>query len=230
MKTDLGDQRRMILDKNDLRNFLADYSSMSLTPSKEENVIFKGNFCFIAKSKKQPEINDSFSLKIEIPKAFPKEIPKVWETAERIPRTKKGEYHINPDNSLCLGSPLRLLDQISKNPSLVGFSETCLVPFLYAVSLKLQNGSDFYMGELNHGSPGIIDDYKKLLGTDDSKNISKILELMGTKKRVANKAPCPCLCGKRLGKCKSRLVINRFRKTTSRNWLKKHAKDLASEI
>ena len=228
MKIDHGDQIRMILDKNDLKKFLTDYPLMSLTPFKGESIIFKGNFCFIAQSKSRPKINDSFSLKIEIPKTFPKEIPKVWETAKRIPRTSDGEYHINPNDSLCLGSPLRLLNKISHNPSLVGFTKTCLVPFLYAVSLKLQNGGNFYMGELAHGSPGVMDDYKDLFGVNDNKSIIKILELMGTKKRVANKSLCPCLCDKRLGKCRLRFIVNSLRKATSRNWFKEHAKALDS--
>ena len=217
----------MIIGKGDLRQFLNDYPFMSLKPTKDNSLILKGDFQFIAKSKDGPEINDSFKLKIEIPLGFPKKIPKVWETNNKIPRTKEGEYHINPDDSLCLGSPLRLLDKINRNGTLVGFTETCLVPFLYAVSIKLQKGGDFYMGELAHGLPGIFADYKDLFGIEDNKSIVKVLELIGTKKRIANKAPCPCSCGKKLGKCKLRFVTNRLRKTASRSWFKNHAKNPA---
>lgn len=217
----------MIIDKGDLRQFLSDYPFMSLRPTKGNSLILKGDFQFIAKSEDGPEIKESFILRIEIPLGFPKKVPKVWELNNKIPRTKEGEYHINPDDSLCLGSPLRLLDKINSNGTLVGFTETCLVPFLYAVSIKLQMGGDFYMGELAHGLPGILDDYKDLFGIEDNKNIIKALELIGTKKRIANKAPCPCSCGKRLGKCKLRFVTNRLRKTASRSWFKNHAKNPA---
>lgn len=215
----------MIVDKGDLRQFLNDYPFMALRPAKGNSLILKGDFQFIAKSEDGPEIKDSFDLRIEIPLGFPKKIPKVWELNNKIPRTKDSEYHINPDDSLCLGSPLRLLDKISRNGTLIGFTETCLVPFLYAVSIKLQKGGDFYMGELAHGLPGILDDYKDIFGIEGNENIIKALELMGTKKRIANKALCPCSCGKRLGKCKLRFVINRLRKTASRSWFKNHAKN-----
>lgn len=217
----------MIISKGDLRKFLNDYPFMALRPTKGNHLVFRGDFQFIAKSKNGPEIKDSFEVKIEIPNGFPKKIPKVWETNNKIPRTKEGEFHINPDDSLCLGSPLRLLDKINRKGTLVGFIESCLVPFLYAVSIKLQKGGDFYMGELAHGLPGILDDYKELFGIESNENIIKTLELIGTKKRIANKAPCPCYCGKRLGKCKLRFVTNRLRKTTSRSWFKNHAKNPA---
>ena len=217
----------MIISKGDLRKFLSDYPFMALRPTKDKNLVLKGDFQFIAKSKDGPEIQDSFELKIEIPYGFPQRIPKVWETNNKIPRTEEGEFHINPDDSLCLGSPLRLLDKINIKGTLVGFTESCLVPFLYAVSIKLQKGGDFYMGELAHGLPGILDDYKDLLGIESNENIIKALELIGTKKRIANKALCPCSCGKRLGKCKLRFVTNRLRKTTSRSWFKNHAKNPA---
>lgn len=217
----------MIIDKADLRHFLSDYPFMSLRPSKGNSLILKGDFQFIAKSKDGPEIKESFVLRIEIPLGFPKKVPKVWELNNKIPRTKEGEYHINHDNSLCLGSPLRILDKINRNGTFVGFTETCLIPFLYAVSIKLKNGGDFYMGELAHGLPGIWDDYKDLFGIKENQNIIQALELIGTKKRIANKSPCPCSCGKRLGKCKLRIVANRLRKAATRSWFKAHAKNPA---
>lgn len=215
----------MIINKEDLRQFLSDYPFMAVRPTTGDSLIIKGNFQFIAKSEDGPEIEDNFDLKIEIPSGFPKKIPKVWEIKNKIPRKKDGEFHINPDDSLCLGSPLRLLDKISRNGTLVGFVESCLVPFLYAVSIKLKEGGEFYMGELAHGLPGIFDDYKDIFGIEKSENVIKALELLGKKKRIANKALCPCPCGKRLGKCKMRFVINRLRKTASRSWFKAHSKN-----
>ena len=64
-----------------------------------------------------PEIIDSFELIIIVPTSFPRELPKVTEIANRIPRD--GNHHVNPDGTLCLGSPLRLLSLISGNPDII---------------------------------------------------------------------------------------------------------------
>ena len=213
----------MIISKGDLRKFLNDYPFMALRPTKGNHLVFRGDFQFIAKSKNGPEIKDSFEVKIEIPNGFPKKIPKVWETNNKVPRTKEGEFHINPDDSLCLGSPLRLLDKINRKGTLVAFIESCLVPFLYAVSIKLQKGGDFYMGELAHGLPGILDDYKELFGIESNENIIKTLELIGTKKESqirphalvlaerdlenANFVLLPIVCEKRLQEVGSKITL-----------------------
>ena len=218
----------MIISKDELRGFFNDQPCMSIVPVSGNNLILKGEFQFIATSKNKPEIRDSFNLKVEIPLGFPKKIPKVWEIGKKIPKTKDGEYHINPDGSLCLGSPLRLLDKINRSGTLAGFVESCLVPFLYAVSLKLQNGGNFYMGELAHGFSGVLDDYRDLFGIENNENIIRVLELIGMKKRIANKALSPCLCEQRLGRCRLRFVINRLRKTAFRSFFQNHANNIKS--
>ena len=85
---------------------------------------------------------------------------------------------------------------------------------------------DFIFSELAHGMHGIIDDYKELFGLDTSEQIINTLALLGNKKRIANKKPCPCGCGKMLGKCSFHLRINHFRKITTRLWFIKHASEV----
>ena len=69
-----------------------------------------------------------------------------------------------PNATLCLGSPLRLLWKLSRRPSLPGFASSCLVPYLYAVSHKLQFGGELLFRELKHGAEGIVEDYLDLFG------------------------------------------------------------------
>ena len=141
------------------------------------------------------------------------------ETGGRIPRT--GEYHVNPtDNTLCLGSPLSLRLKLSKKPTLVGFSENCLVPYLFAVSYKLKNGGPLPFGELAHGEDGLIADYLQLFGLKTKKQLNCTFRLLGMKKRLANKFLCPCGCGIRLGRCQYNFRLREFRKVASRTWFK----------
>lgn len=209
-----------VVETPGLREFLRNYPKMAIRPSAGEHLRLKGSFEFVAHHAKEGEIQDSFALEIIVPSAFPKALPSATETGGKIPRT--GDYHVNQtDNTLCLGSPLSLLLKLSKNPRLDGFAENCLVPYLFAISRKLKTGGSFPFGELAHGTKGILTDYACLFGLKQPENVRYVLELLGTKKRRANKLPCPCGCQNRLGRCKFNLRLREFRNLASRSWFRK---------
>lgn len=205
---------------NGLSQFLGDYPGMSITPYSGDDTYIRGKFWFKANVSGCDEIVDSYKLEIIVPNKFPQALPKVKETAGKIPRD--GNYHVNPDGTLCLGSPLRLLKKIHSVPSLNGFTGKCLVPYLYAVSYKLRNGGDFLFGELAHGDQGIVDDYSTILGLQEQSQVTQAIKLLGVKKRIANKKPCPCGCGKRLGICSLHNKLNEFRKMAHTSWFRNH--------
>ncbi len=209
-----------------ITRFLKDYPGMAISPSRSTDTLLKGYFSFSANPKGGAEIFATYHLQISILQIFPKEIPKVTEIALKIPRD--GKYHINPDNTLCLGSPLRLMHKVSERPNLVSFSESCLVPYLYAVTYKLQNGGNLPLGELAHGSQGIVIDYLDLFGLQNREQVIQTLKLLGMKKRVANKAPCPCGCERRLGKCSFKQKLNGYRRIANRAWYRAHVRDLGT--
>jgi len=206
-----------------LAKFLTDYPSMSLRPTRNDEKIIHGQFHFKA-SRGGKAIEDSFELEIMVQRAFPSAIPKVSETAGKIPKT--GDYHVNPDGTLCLGSHLRLKKALFDTPDLVSFTEKCLVPYLFNVSIKLRNGGEFVTGELAHGTAGIIHDYMEMFGLSSLVQIVYALELLGTKKRIANKKMCPCGCGLQLGRCPIHHRLSEFRPAAPRSWFSKHARDV----
>ncbi|MFC1684047.1 hypothetical protein ACFL0R_01065 [Pseudomonadota bacterium] len=203
--------------------FLTDYPGMSLQPTRNGDTKICGLFQFKAKGAGE-EIEDTFELEILLDSAFPCTIPKVRETAGSIPNT--GDYHVNPDGTLCLGSPLRLKKALFDSPDLVSFAEKCLVPYLFSVSIKIRNGGKFITGELPHGTAGIIHDYMEMLGLNTIAKVAYALNLMGTKKRIANKKTCPCGCGLRLGRCPLHYRLNALRPAASRAWFRMHAQDI----
>lgn len=208
-----------VVETSGLREFLRSYPKMAIRPSLGGGLRLKGSFEFAAHHAKEGNIHDSFALEMIVPNGFPRELPRVTETGGRIPRT--GEYHVNgTDNTLCLGSPLSLLLRISKKPTLEGFAENCLVPYLFAVSRKLKTGGLLPFGELAHGRTGIRDDYTALFGLKNPKNVDRVLALLGMKKRRTNKLPCPCGCRKRLGRCSFNLRLRAFRTLASRSWFR----------
>ena len=201
---------------------------MSLAPFRGSDIKLKGDFSFRVALRNGDVLADSFEIEILVHTLFPNRLPEVKEVGGRIP--KDGKHHVNPNTTLCLGSPLRLLDIVHETPNLVGFAEKCLVPFLYAVSKKLRDGGQFVFSELAHGEQGIIADYIEMFGLVARCQVIQALELIGKKRRIANKKPCPCACGRRLGRCGFRLKINRFRSMMPRSWFKRHVANLGAGI
>ena len=196
--------------------FRRDYPEMVSRPEQGFVAVLKGNFRFSAAFKEKGTIEDSYRLIIKCPESFPREVPIVFEIGGRIPRDER--HHVNPDGSFCLGSPLRLKGILSKVPTLVGFAERCLVPYLYSMSRCLMHGEPLIFGELAHGSKGEINDYCSLFGLRTPEQVLPTINLLGLKKRHANKQPCPCGCGLRLGKCHLHYRLNEFRKLECRTY------------
>lgn len=155
-------------------------------------------------------ITDHYDLEIQVPKTFPLDLPRAFERGGRIEST----FHTNPDGSMCLGSPLRLTQRVAVDPTLTGYADACLVPYLYAHSYLKQHGA-LPWDDLPHGDLGILLDYLKLFRARYADEVIAFLALLSGRRRVANKLPCPCGSGRRLGKCHAR-ILSPFRRLWSR--------------
>lgn len=205
-----------------LEEFLLDYPGIAPRPVAGQALILRGRFAFLASPEGKAPIEDAYDLRIEVPADFPHSLPTVTETGGRIPR--RGEYHVNGnDDTLCLGSPLSLMLRLAKSPTLPGFAASCLVPYLYAISHKLRHGGPMFFGELAHGTPGVLADYRALFGVRDDERVFATLDLLGKKKRKANKYPCPCDCGRRIGRCNFNSRVREFRIIAGRCWYREYA-------
>jgi hypothetical protein len=208
--------------------FLRDYAQMSIQPLSDSNLVLEGIFRFSAKYRDAPAITDEYRLRIAVSDNFPVDLPKVTELDRKIPRDRK--HHVNEtDNTLCLGSPLRLALGLTKEPTLTGFASLCLVPFLYAMSHKRLLGGEFLFSELKHGIPGILDDYADLFRLRSRQAAESTLLLLGMKKRKANKRPCPCGCGKRVGKCGFNYTVREWRTIAGRPWFRQQLADIRKD-
>lgn len=206
-------------DSLGITGFLKSNPGMSIVPNKDNKIVIKGNLSFYAQVHGNTEINDSYKLEIVIPKRFPREIPIIKEIGLKIPR--EIDYHVNENGTICLGSPLMLLKKLYEHPDLNGFYKSCLLPYLYAVSIKLKTGKDFLFGQLPHYAPGAIEDYISILGLRNKYQVIETLKLLSMKKRVANKCSCSCGCEKRLGICTLNNRVNEFRRMAPRAWFRK---------
>lgn len=205
-------------------DFLAEYPQMSIQPITGNFLTLIGNFKFTAQYKDEPEITDSYELEIKIPEKFPCALPIVKELNGKIERNK--ENHVNGDNSLCLGSPIGQLLKLKSNPTLTGFAESCLVPYLYSHSHRQKFKSGFIFGELGHNVYGILDDYRTLFGLNSDSRVIKSISLIGMNKSKAEKQICPCGCNKKLSRCSYRFTLNKFRGIADSLWFREHAKKI----
>ena len=121
----------------------------------------EGLFSFFAEKPGLPEIEDSFELRIEVPRGFPFALPLVYPKGDRIP----SDFHRLDNSALCLGSPTRQLLLLSRSPNLLEFINVFLVPYLYGVALK-ERGHPLPFGELSHGRAGLLEDFCAL-GTEN---------------------------------------------------------------
>jgi hypothetical protein len=206
----------------DISAFLERYRRMSLEPSTEGSTIFVGLLDFIASPPGGTVVDDTYEVRIEL---LPNKLLKVWETGGRI--TRDPNHHVYPDGSLCLGSHLRLSLLLSEaGTSVVGIVERCLIPFLYAASLREGGQPGFAFGELAHGKPGLLQDYETIVGLQGREAVEKALHLLSRRRRVANKRPCPCGCGKRLGRCPVHHSLNKLRQVMPRSHFAARRSDL----
>ncbi len=192
-----------------LDGFRTAYPDMRLGPGRPDQLVLVGQFEFTG-SKDGVAITDQYDVEVEIPKSFPLDLPRARERGGRIAST----FHTNPDGSMCLGSPLRLAQRVDAEPTLTGYAESCLVPYLYAHSYLMRHGK-LPWDDLPHGDVGILLDYLKMFRARYADEVVAFLALLSGRRRVANKRPCPCSSGRRLGACHAR-TISRYRRVWSR--------------
>lgn len=173
-----------------------------------------------------PVLRDTYRLRIEVPLGPTEDLPEVFEVAGRIPREL--DDHVNTAGNLCLGSPVRLRTKVGKSPTLLGFVEACVVPFLYGRSWREQGNEGFPFQELPHFGQGLIEDYQGLLKVSGREAVIGALIALGLRRRVANKRPCPCGCRLRLGRCDYRYHLLSLREAASRSFYRKQASQFAA--
>lgn len=195
----MDEQQRLTL--LEVPQILLRYPFLRIVPSREGTLFLSGTLTFTAESLGQRRVTDSYEIAISVPDDYPQRLPRVHETAGRIAST----FHKLDGNALCLGSPIRLLLLIQRQPSLLGFLERVIIPYLYGHSLH-ELGLGMPFGELRHGDPGLLDDLAEMFGLSNPDSARRWLDAARKKKRVANKLACPCSSHVRLGRCHNRRV------------------------
>lgn len=195
------------------------YPGLRPLPFLGDNLTLEGDLEFSA-TFNGDEIVDSYRVRVDIPREYPKVIPKAFELDSRIPL----DFHQFEDGSLCLGSRLAIRLRVNERPTLLGFVEDVLIPYLYSYSIKERTNKLPY-GELRHGNVGLFDDYMRILNAPSREACKRLLLLGSLQRRKANRHPCPCGSGLRVGKCHNR-ILNYLRRKVGRLWFREECKIL----
>lgn len=171
----------------------------------EEKLCLKiaGNLHFKAVYNNCPEIEDTYTIRINVPWDFsPSTPPLVYELCQRIPLS----YHHYLGGNLCLGVASAIRLKLLENCSLVNFVDNLLVPYLYAYSYyELHN-------KMPWGSAEHSDDEKYLFYKRFFKDIKDeyILDfLLVLYKPDIYRMHRPCLCGskKKMRYCHGNMLL-----------------------
>ena len=184
--------------------FLARYPAFAIVPGTPDQLHVAGRLQQPAAGPDGAIVNLDYELEVRIHGSFPHSIPSVRETSGRIPR----HFHTLVDGSACLGAELRLRSIARKRPTLRGFFEAAVLPYFYGHAYWLLNGR-MPFGELPHGDAGVIEDLQALLHAADVSELHRLLVALSLRRRVANKRPCPCGSGVRLGRCHAARINGR---------------------
>lgn len=143
-----------------------------------------------------PTIADTFEVRIGIPNAYPEILPVVRETGGKVDRSWG---HVNPDGTLCLGVPIEVRRIFSEQPSLLGFVNRLVIPYLYSYGHWRDHGRHPF-GEAEHGDAGIVRYYVDAL---DLRNEVSVLAVLSYLLRYGYRGhlPCPCGSGVRTRRC-----------------------------
>jgi hypothetical protein len=159
-------------------------------------------------------IDDTFVVEIDVPSRFPTVPAKASETGGRIPQ----DFHKLKGDRLCLGSPTAIRMNLEADPTLVGFVERLVLPYLFGFAY-FQRFGRMPFGELAHGPDGIRQHFAELFGVDSPIVAEGMVRLASLPKRAANKRSCPCGSGHRLGRC-HHMLVNRYRDRLGRKWFR----------
>lgn len=138
---------------------------------------------------------DRYQLEMALPD--PRRPPRVWETAERIPRNL--DRHVFVDGALCLGTPLSLWIALKGNFSIDRVLDIPVRNFLVGNSL-VEEGSEWPHGDRSHGAKGLLQHLQELVGTNHPIMAATFLQAMANRD-VSKHSYCPCRSGRKLFKC-----------------------------
>ena len=135
------------------------HSGLTEIDERGHETAVSGELPFEASPDGRVAIADSFEIELLIPETYPKTLPRVRETGEKI----DDDYdHVYEDGTFCLAVPIEERRIFCRQPCLLGFVNHLVVPYLYGYCYWKRYGEHPF-GEQKHGGDGITQYYVERL-------------------------------------------------------------------
>ena len=163
-------------------------------------------------------IYENIKIRILMYKNFPDTLPKVFKI-----ENQDDKFHINPDNSLCLGTDLDIRKSLYPDYSLNVWIEKFLLPYFYSYFYN-KKYKHVPFGERSHGIIGEYEALQDFFNLNDFKSVyylvnnllkRKYLRMLKYKNKIRF-LPCPCGSEKKIEKCHKN-EISLFKKIYIKN-------------
>lgn len=158
--------------------------------------IISGPLPFEAVSDGFPVITDSFDIELSVPADYPKRLPHAKENGGKIEATYE---HLYTNGAMCLGVPVEERRIFARQPSLLGFVNGLVVPYLYSYCYRKQHGVYPFDDQL-HGDAGILRHYMDALNLSDDLAALAVISFL-FEHGYRGHHSCPCGSGKIVRKC-----------------------------
>lgn len=137
-----------------------------------------------------------FDIEMLIPHDFPRALPEVKEVGGKI----ASDYpHRNSDGTLCLAVPVEQRRLFCKQPTLLGFVDHLVIPYLYGFSCWEKYGAHPF-DEAEHGGEGILRHYIGILNLRDEVAAFAVICFL-LEYGYRGHHDCPCGSGLRVRSC-----------------------------
>lgn len=187
MKADLIREFAEVTDK---------YDGLTRLVEGKTEVVLSGNLVFEADAPGLPLISESFEVELSIPPDYPQHLPSVREIAGKL--DPKFE-HLYPNGQFCLAVPVEERRLFNAMPSMLGFVDNLVIPYLYSYCHHLQYGT-YPFGDRSHGYAGIVNHYQDMLGiVDEFKILALLVGLLNH--GYHGHHSCACGSGKAVRRC-----------------------------
>ena len=186
--------------REEFNELYVEYPCLRLLVGRDECWNMKGLFKFSADYPGYKKIVDEYQLNILISHEYPHVLPRITETAGRIP----DNFHKYSDGTLCLGSSLNVRQNFMREPSILGFVKYCVIPYLYQYSYYEKYG-EMVWGERPHGGKGIAISYYEYFDIKDNNTILEFLKILDDN-NYRGHWNCPCGSQKKNSRLSWRIV------------------------
>jgi hypothetical protein len=189
-----------------LAELTAVHAGLTNVVEEEGRTLVSGPLPFDAASEGLPAITDRFEIELAIPSDYPKTLPRVRDIGGKVDASYE---HLYISKAFCLGVPVEERRLFLEQPSLLGFVNRLVIPYLYSYCYWKQHRT-YPFGDQLHGNAGILRHYLDTLKVTDDFAVLAVISFLFEHGYRGHHA-CPCGSGLIVRKCHGEVMRDLLR-------------------